>query len=161
MSPVCRAKITPSEYAEFMCFNLGAANIDTDPFTPSWEIIGGYWQWGKVEQAAPGPSGPDAAQSNAGIISGWTTTVAPFGAWSDVSKTVIDPCPAGYRVPTIYHWNAVMAYNTKSSIGTWESGTGTNYSSGAMYGTELMLPAAGSRSDYNGASYDRGSYGTY
>jgi hypothetical protein len=55
--PLCRAKISPTEYRNFMCHNLGAANTDADPFTPSWEINGGYWQWGRKEQASRGLAG--------------------------------------------------------------------------------------------------------
>ncbi len=54
---VCRAKVNATDYRDFMCHNLGAANTCADPFTPTWEINGGYWQWGIKEQAAAGPKG--------------------------------------------------------------------------------------------------------
>jgi hypothetical protein len=80
---VCRAEIGPTEYRNFMCHNLGAANTDADPFTPSWEINGGYWQWDRKGQAAAGPSGP-VAEANDGVISGWNTAIAPDGSWTSI-----------------------------------------------------------------------------
>jgi hypothetical protein len=71
--PVCRAKISSTEYKNFMCHNLGVANTNSNPFVPSWEITGGYWQWGRKDQAASGPSGPDASQANSGAVGGWNT----------------------------------------------------------------------------------------
>jgi hypothetical protein len=39
----CCAKVSATDYKNFMCYNLGAANTSADPFTPTWEINGGYW----------------------------------------------------------------------------------------------------------------------
>ncbi|MCE2821587.1 MAG: hypothetical protein LW693_04075, partial [Saprospiraceae bacterium] len=58
----CGAYIAPGEWKEFMCYNLGAANPKADPFIPSWEINGGYWQWGQLQMASTGPSGPGSSQ---------------------------------------------------------------------------------------------------
>ncbi|MFM8489566.1 MAG: hypothetical protein ACKOCH_24795, partial [Bacteroidota bacterium] len=33
-APVCRAKVTATDYKNFLCYNLGAANTSADPFTP-------------------------------------------------------------------------------------------------------------------------------
>jgi hypothetical protein len=57
VSYVCKAKINATTYRDFMCYNLGAASTSADPFTPSWEINGGYWQWGRSAEAAAGPTG--------------------------------------------------------------------------------------------------------
>ncbi len=142
--PVCRAKISATEYKNFMCYNLGAANTGADPFTPGWEINGGYWQWGHLTQAAAGPTGPGVGEANEGYAGIFPS--APDGAWADASKTANDPCPAGYRIPTYLQWQGVLDHNTISdAAGSSWLDSFTNYSSGKNFGDELMLPAAGYR----------------
>jgi uncharacterized protein (TIGR02145 family) len=159
-TPVCRAKVTATDYKEFMCYNLGAANTSADPFTPSWEINGGYWQWGRPTEAAAGPTGPGTGDTNEGAISGWNNTNAANGSWDDGSKTANDPCPTGYRVPTTAQWDGVLAQNTKTNVGTF-SKSATNYGAGKKFGDNLMLPAAGFRDNVNGTLVVRGSTGYY
>jgi uncharacterized protein (TIGR02145 family) len=159
-APVCRAKVTATDFKDFMCYNLGAANTSADPFTPSWEINGGYWQWGRPAEAAPGPTGPGTGETNGNPISGWNTTYAADGSWDDGSKTANDPCPSGFRVPTKAQWDGVVANNTKTNLGTFLF-TPTNYSSGKKFGGNLMLPAAGYRFYLNGAKGYIGSNGGY
>ena len=156
----CGAFIAPGQWKTFMCHNLGVANTNADPFTPSWEINGGYWQWGRKNQAAAGPAGPSSSQANSGSISGWNTTDAPNGAWSDNFKTANDPCPTGFRVPTKDQWDGVSNNNNVYFVGTWSSSP-TNYSSGQRLGNNLMLPAAGVRYSDNGSLDSRGSLGYY
>lgn len=156
----CTAKVTVTEIKTFMCHNLEVANTTADPFTPSWEINGAYWQWGRLAPAALGPTGSDSGQANDGFISGWNTSKAPNGAWSDNSKMVNDPCPAGFRVPSKAQWEGVISFNTKSQVGTWTVST-TNYSSGKIFGSNLFLPAAGFRYDDSGGLYGRGYSGIY
>ena len=160
VSTGCRAKVNATNYKDFLCHNLAAANTSADPFTPSWEINGGYWQWGRAAMAAPGPSGPGAGEANDGPISGWNTENAPNGAWSDTTKTANDPCPQGFRVPTMAQWDDVLSNNTQSVIGTWTE-SATNYSSGRFFGPDLMLPAAGDRDYLEGELFGRGDVGYY
>jgi len=160
-APVCRAKVTATDYKNFLCYNLGAANTDADPFTPSWEINGGYWQWGRSAEAAAGPTGPDAGQANNSTVSGWNTANAPNGSWvQNGTQTTDDPCPAGYRVPTIAEWAGVIANNTKTNVGSF-SDYATNYGAGKKFGDQLMLPAAGFRYFDGGALLYRGDRGYY
>jgi uncharacterized protein (TIGR02145 family) len=156
----CSAMVSGTERKEFMCHNLGSANTSADPFTPSWEINGGYWQWGRKEMAAAGPSGPSGWQANDAEISGWNSNAAPDGSWRDGVKTLNDPCPSGYRVPTSAEWNGVLKYNRISSVGTWERSS-TNYSCGKKIGDLLFLPAAGFRDVYDGSLHYRGYKGGY
>ena len=155
--PVCGAMVSATEYKNFMCYNLGAASTSADPFTPGWEINGGYWQWGRSAQAAEGPTATDPKD---GAVSGWNTTDAANGSWADGSKTANDPCPTGFRVPTKAQWDGVIANNTKTDVGTF-SNSATNYGAGKKFGTQLMLPAAGFRLNDDGALYFRGGSGLY
>jgi uncharacterized protein (TIGR02145 family) len=155
--PVCRAKVNATDYKDFMCYNLGAANTSADPFTPSWEINGGYWQWGRSTEAAAGPTASDPKD---GTVSGWNTTDAANGSWADGSKTANDPCPSGYRIPTKAQWEGIVAHNASTNLGTFTS-SATNYGTGKKFGDQLMLPAAGYRNHGNGALTYRGYYGNY
>jgi uncharacterized protein (TIGR02145 family) len=156
----CGAYIAPGVWKKFMCYNLGAANLRADPFTPGWEINGGYWQWGIRAIAVPGPSGPEASQARDKAIAGWNTTNSANGDWSDKTKMASDPCPAGYRIPTEAQWKGVITSNTRTPIGTWEDAA-TNYSFGMKFGNKLVLPAAGYRRYNDGALVNRGSSGLY
>jgi hypothetical protein len=170
----CGAYVAPGVWKEFDCYNLAAIGKTTndDPFTPSWRLIGGYWQWGRkgpdpsqwydtnTPNFAHGPTGPSSSEANSGSISVWGSSNAPDGAWSDSYKTTNDPCPVG-RVPTETQWDGVLNNNTQSTVGTWDSDD-TNYSSARFFGDKLMLPAAGGRGDgYFGELYGRGSTGGY
>jgi uncharacterized protein (TIGR02145 family) len=154
----CCAKVSATEYKNFLCYNLGAANTTTaDPFNPTWEINGGYWQWGRSAEAAAGPTATDP---NSGTVNGWIMTVAANGSWADGNKTGNDPCPPGFRVPTIAQWEGVIANNTITNVGSFDD-SATNYGAGKKFGDQLMLPAAGGRSRVNGTLFFRAFVGYY
>ena len=176
----CGAYVASGVWKEFMCHNLGA-NTQANPFIPSWELNGNYYQWGRNPTCfgrdgidapnpcsspvygAAGPWGSTTANDNAGAITGWSTTSAENGAWLDDSKTVNDPCPTGWRVPTAAQLTGLAnsTLNPRTSVGTW-TGSTTNYSVGYRFGQSLFLPAAGGRSPSGGASlFSRGSEGYY
>jgi uncharacterized protein (TIGR02145 family) len=143
-------------WKQWMCHNLAAANTNADPLTPSWEIIGGYWQWGRkgpdpsvwkttnTANFAHGPTGPMESEANAGRVNNFSAGLAGNTAWREDNKTQNDPCPAGYRIPTRADFNSLIKENVWSNVGSWGSSP-TNYSSGKKIGRTLFLPAAGSR----------------
>ena len=167
----CGAYVAAGTWKAFKCHNLGA-DESADPFTPSWKLIGNYYQWGRntniisdsPRYGAAGPVGPNSGEANAGSISGWNTTAAANGAWSDNSKTANDPCPHGFRVPKKEQWEAVLSLNTVNSVGTnWTDGA-TNYTTGLQIGASasgLFLPATGDRNPNDGTLNIRGMYGGY
>ncbi|MFZ4427903.1 MAG: hypothetical protein ACOYOO_12145 [Saprospiraceae bacterium] len=162
----CGAYIAPEVWQEFMCYNLGAAYTGQDSarlLSPSWEINGGYWQWGRKAMAAPGPTGPGQQQANSGEIAGWIGEEwAADTAWTGESKTENDPCPEGYRVPALEIWQALLDNNPLTYIGsTWSEVGATNYENGIKLGEKLFLPAAGFRSFDGGYLVQRGIMGSY
>lgn len=155
----CRAKVSATTYKNFLCYNLGAYSTSADPFTPSWEIFGGYWQWGIATRAADGPT--SAAALNDGPLAGWNNSMpAGSGAWTDGAKSPNDPCPTGYRVPTASQWDAVINHNIATFVGSFNQEP-TNTDAGILFGTELFLPLAGLRDIPDGASQYRSLIGYY
>jgi len=74
-----------------------------------------------------------------------------------VSKTTSDPCPTGWRVPTINEWIAIGADGTTRYT---LDGTNKNLSVPGKESEPLILPAAGGRNSSGSTSY-QGTYGNY
>jgi len=147
----CGAYIAPGVWKQFMCHNLGA-DISLDPNNPDQRIIGNYYQWGRKD--------PVANAFSPSIIGSWNTTSASDNSWGtndgDNFKNLInDPCPFGFRIPTITEWAAVIQYtnNTWSNLGTWSANEpfsgSSNFSAAKTLGPigittkTLTLPTAG------------------
>ena len=76
-------------------------------------------------------------------------------------KTVYDPCPPGFCVPTgnLYYYMGNTG-GSNSSYGSWQS----SYPRGRIWiygGANLFFPASGFRYDGNASLYGVGSYGSY
>ena len=164
----CGAKISATEWKEFMCWNLGA-DQRANPFEPTAALNGDYYQWGykypsatydvvngDVKKGTPTTAGGNTYPDP--VKWGNTDNLTP-GDWTPPSST--DPCPSGYRLPTQAEWAGVIntTLNPKSDKGTsWTDGNWT----GSFFGNALFLPAAGYRSYGNeGSLYVRGVNGCY
>ena len=81
---------------------------------------------------------------------------------SDVVKTDADPCPEGWRVPTLGEWIMIGAGQTHGASGmTWDNSNFCLIIPGKESGENLILPAAGYRNNSAGASDGQGVSGLY
>ncbi|MFD1772130.1 FISUMP domain-containing protein [Sphingobacterium suaedae] len=149
----------------WMRHNLGA-NTDLDPDqNPSVQALhGNYYQWGEIRVVAN-------ASTPAGPISNWDHANPPNNAWNSGSesapiKTSNDPCPSGYRIPTLNEFKKLIAATTQSDLGTWGNSS-TNYRAAKVLksnrnaNVQLTFPIAGSRNWDNGTLENRGNVGFY
>jgi hypothetical protein len=125
----CGAKGAGGKWYTFMCHNLGA-DQSLDPFTPAKAIYGDYYRFGAATKYPTDASYTSNAW-NGNIPPGTGSGTEPLPA-----KTLKDPCPAGFRVPTNKEWQDVQNNNS----GVWK--TGSDGSGGMMLGERLLLPGA-------------------
>jgi uncharacterized protein (TIGR02145 family) len=116
-------------------------------FTKKPEDAGMFYQWNrKVGWSSTDPM----KNSNGGT--GWNSSIEPGDTWEPKN----DPCPCGWRVPTIEE--------LKSLANAGSSGNNLNGVKGNFFGNgeeTIFLPAAGGRSDSGGGLRSVGTYGDY
>ncbi|MHA7608029.1 FISUMP domain-containing protein [Elizabethkingia meningoseptica] len=148
----------------WMRHNLGA-DISADPDVPSLNTIGNYYQWGRSKVVA-------TASTPAGPISGWDNTTIPANnAWNNGTentpvKTGNDPCPVGWRVPSMNEIRILFnASNVTYSTTTTSSGTPAYsaevYKSYRNPSIKITIPLGGSRQWTDGHLVMRGQQGLY
>jgi len=162
----CGAYVTgKTDWREFMCYNLGVTNYSADPVNPSQDIHGAKYKWGTGLVAVSAADNQNSANNN-GFGTNWTTAAyggVPPTTNEDWDMGTANPCPAGYRVPTLSEWVGVSANNTvsRTDIRTTWTNSASNYLSGIYFGNSLFLPADGYRFASNGTIDYRGYCGYY
>ena len=124
--------------------NKFIASSTSDPNT--------QYNWLLFEDGSDNPA-------NADMVDGeWYQKLWNKGTEDAPAKTEYDPCPEGWRVPTISEWLAIGAGNTAVTK-EWDGTNKLLSIAGAESGQKLILPAAGNRIYSSGASLDQGIYG--
>jgi|GEM_PF-2692388 len=130
----CGAYVSKELWKEFMCHNLGA-NYDAHPINKITDLYGNKYQWGVKEPAT----------THEEDVNNASKTIVPVNteidAWRDDFKTENDPCPNGYRIPTIIDFEGMIEYNKWELLKTWNEKE--NYL--MKFGEDLIMPIAGYR----------------
>ncbi|NDW08767.1 hypothetical protein D0T56_03745 [Dysgonomonas sp. 520] len=137
----CGAQTVDGGWLAFRCHNLGVDET-LDPFTHSDALYGSFYQWGLKKSGY--------------TVGGGATSVTAWGdgSWDEnQTKGPNDPCPTGWKVPSIKQWASILGCETPNKgevnksfsvapedviVNTWKW-TGKGY----LVNETLYLPAAG------------------
>jgi uncharacterized protein (TIGR02145 family) len=161
---ICPAKVSGTQWLNFMCHNLGGIDIISPSQLITYEHHGDWYRFG-----AKNPSLVNTGTNNAAVTN-WTTASHPdypfyneSADWPDnhADPAFGNPCPAGWRLPTWGEWENVRNNNYANvPAATWSSGE-TVFSNLKKLGDDLMFPAAGWRVYSTGSLDGRGIGGYY
>jgi uncharacterized protein (TIGR02145 family) len=147
----------PATGRVWMDRNLGASRAATS--SSDAHAIGDLYQWGRAADGHQKRTSSTTTRLSSGNQPGHgrfiVAPTTPFdwrnpqnnNLWQGVNG-INNPCPVGYRLPTVAEWNAERA--------SWSS----NNAAGA-FASPLKLPLAGNRGSSSGSLFDVGSYGYY
>lgn len=129
--------------------NLGV-NTSANPDVASFNaLIGNFYQWGRSAVVATGSTGT-------GAIAGWSTVSNLAGnRWNlgtealPVKNTAFDPCPLGFRVPTLAEQTSLIANTIPTNLGDFSTvdplNTAKVLTSARNNSVKLTFPLAGNR----------------
>lgn len=164
----------PKTWLTFMCHNLGAdQSLDPNTYVVgnadgSGGTLGYIYQWGRTSdghQLRNSAVSSGSTTPSANFLTGWSPSSTAWGDGTsnrNVPKGVDDPCPAGYKVPSILQWSSLFRGGTGSGLNASAAtaNTWTLIGNGFKIGDNLYLPRAGSK-DGAGALNNVGTRGSY
>ncbi|MCL2436005.1 MAG: Ig-like domain-containing protein [Lentimicrobiaceae bacterium] len=150
---ICTVTVTSiidpeSEWVEINGVKWATRNVDMPgTFAATHRDAGMFYQWNrKIGWSSIDPM----VNSNGGTT--WDDSIPEGDTWEKEN----DPCPTGWRVPTVEELESLVAAGSE-----WISENGVN---GRIFGNDdntLFLPAAGYRNLNSGTIYYVGTYGLY
>jgi len=155
LSTSCFAQVTnPITGRTWMDRNLGASQVATS--IDDTASFGSLYQWGRLsdghENITSITTNVNSSSSNPGhsdFIIGFDDWLSPSddNLWQGVNG-INNPCPNGYRIPTIAEWEEErLSWTTNNAAGAFDS--------------PLKLPIAGARSRMSGMIGNVGTFVGY
>lgn len=154
----CGANTASNTWTTFMCHNMGTT-YSAYPFAPSQGLHGAKYMFGAKNPTLTAADDQTYIGSNPGGTTWSTHYYQTGGSWN----TANDPCPEGWRLPSINEWANVIANNNHSTSGIWYYDTdySAGYSAIYSFGKALFLPIEGFRDNNTGELKFRDEHAYY